>query len=507
MAMAKDRHRRRSPPDEVVHDVPGPLGGVVRRGVLISAVSFSFVTIVSFIGTVALARFLSPAEVGIFAAATVLSVVLNSLAQAGLRLALIQRVDDVEDTANTVFWATAAGGLMMSFVTIAAAPVLGYVFGNDLVAAVAIAASGMLLLESLTTVPDGLMQRRFNFLRRLAIDPSRAIVYAVTAVVFAASGFGVWSMVLGQYAAVMVSLVGSWSLARWRPGRGRPSMRLWRELVRFSHPIVIWDIVLYARETAQTAIIGRALGPAALGNYRYGARIGMHPGLAVFEIGSYVLFPAFARLTGDPERMRVAFLRALRWIWFAAAPTAALLVALGEQTVIVLFGERWHDAGLVVVALAAYGLGVALQAAPTEAIMAHGRSVVFHWVSALGLVLGIGLIIVLLPWGLVGVGIAVSSTEMVAAVLLLVLAKPLIAYRFRTIVRILLPPALAATAAVVAALLVSRVTGPITQLPTASALGVLAAQAAVLLLCYFVSLTVLDHRLISSLIAELRARF
>jgi O-antigen/teichoic acid export membrane protein len=505
--MAKDWRRRRSPPDEVVHDVSGALGGVVRRGVLISAVSFSFVSIVSVIGTVALARLLSPAEVGIFAGGTVLSVVLLSLAQANLRLALVQRVGDVDEAANTVFWATAAGGLIVTFVTIAAAPVLAYVFGNDLVAAVAVGASGLLLLESLTTVPDGLMQRRFNFLRRLVIDPSRAIAYAVTAVVFAASGFGVWSMVLGQYASLMVWLAGSWSLARWRPGRGRPSVGLWRELVRFSHPIVIWDIVLYARETVQTAIIGRALGPAALGNYRYGSRIGTHAGQAVVEIGSYVLFPAFARLTGDPQRMRVAFLRALRWIWFFAAPTAALVVALGEQTVVVLFGERWHDAGPVVVALAGYGLGLALQAVPTEAIMAHGRSVVFHWISALALVLGIGSIIVLLPWGIVGVGIAVSSTEMMTGVLLLVLAKPLIAYRFSTIVRILLPPALAATAAVVAAHLVSRVTGPITHLPTANALGILGAQAAVLVLCYFVSLTVLDYRLISSLIAKLRARF
>lgn len=504
--MANERRRPRPSPDEAVDDAPGPLAGVVRRGALISAVAFGLVRIVSLIGNVALARLLSPSEVGIFAAGTVLSVFLITLAQGGLRFALIQRERDIEDTANTVFWATAGVGLMVSVVTIAAAPVLGHFFGNNLVTAVAVATSGLLLLESLTTAPDGIMQRRFNFLRRLVVDPSRAIAYAATAVALAASGFGVWSMVLGQYAAVIVWLVGSWSLARWRPGRGRPSVRLWRELVGFSRPIVVQDIVFYGRDAAQTAILGRSLGPVALGNYQYGSRIGMLPGAAVFEIGSYALFPALSRLAGDPERMRVAFLRALRWMWFAAAPTAALVVALGEDSVVILFGDRWRDAGLLVVALAGYGLGVALQEAPAAAIMARGRSVLFYRTAGLWLVLGIGFVCALLPWGLVGVGIAISAVELIIGFVFLVLAKPIVGYRFSTIARILAPAAVAASLALLAVLALRRVMGPVADLPTAGALGVLFALSVVLILCYLVCLTILDYRQVLDVIAKLRRR-
>ena len=39
--------------------------------------------------------------------------------------------------------------------------------------------------------------------------------------------------------------------------------------------------------------------------------LGALPEIAVIDVGSYVLFPAFSRLAGDRERFCSAFLRAL----------------------------------------------------------------------------------------------------------------------------------------------------------------------------------------------------
>lgn len=485
---------------------PGPLAKIVRRGALISAVTLGFTTIVSIVSTIWLARLLSPVEVGIYTAATILIAFLIESSEGGMRLALIQREHDVEDAADVVFWATAALGLLGSLAALAAAPVLGHVFDNDLVAAVAVSTAGLVLLESLTQVPDGLMQRRFNFLRRLVVDPSRAIAYMAVAVALAASGFGVWSMVIGQYAAVTVWLISSWSLARWRPGRGRPSVRLWRELARFSYPLAIANIVEYVRETAQMTIVGRVLGAAALGNYRYGLRLGKLPGLAVFEIGSYVLLPAFSRFATDAERLHAAFLRALRWIWFAAAPVAALVVALGEQTVVVVLGHPWRDAGLLLMALAGAGVGYALQGVASEAIKAAGRSTLFHWTSAIELLLGIGLVFALLRFGLFGVGLAISVTELTIGIVMLTLTKSIIGYRFRAMVRILVPPAVAASLGVVTVVVLIRVFGSPVALSTLTALGVLVALALSLMLTYLVVMAVLDRKLLLAFAGKLISR-
>lgn len=485
---------------------PGPLAATVGRGALISAVTLGLTQIISLVSTIWLARLLTPSEVGIYTASTVLSAILVSFSGGGLRLALIQRERDVDDAADTVFWATAAVGVCSSVAALAAAPVLGRIFHNDLVTAVAMSTSGLLLLESLTQVPDGLMQRRFNFLRRLVVDPSRAIAYSAVAIALAAAGFGVWSMVLGQYAAVIVWLIGSWTLGRWRPGRGRPSLRLWRELARFAYPVAIANLVGYARETAEITIVGRVLGEASLGNYRYGTRLGMLPGNAVFEIGSYVLFPAFSRLATDTYRLQAAFLRALRWIWFAAAPAAALVIGLGEQAVLVVLGQPWRAAGVLLVALSGAGLGLALQAVANEAIKAVGRSALLNWTSAIEILLGIGLVVALLPLGLFGVGLAISATEIVSAVVLLTLARPIIGFRFAAIIGILTPPAIAAAVGLGAVLALIRVFGSPVTLPTTSGLGALTALALSLLVVYLATLAVLDRSFTSGLLTRFASR-
>lgn len=487
--------------EQEVTPVPG-LAKTVRRGAVISALALGVTTVISIVSTIWLARLLSPVEVGIYTGATLLITFIIQSSQGGMRLALVQRQGDIDDAADVVFWATAALGLLGGLAAIASAPVLGHLFRSDLVTAVAVSTAGLVLLESLTQVPDGLMQRNFNFLRKLVVDPSRAIAYMTVSVVLAASGFGVWSMVIGQYAGVIVWLIASWLLARWRPGRGRPTWQLWRELARFSYPLIIANVVEYVRSTAQMALAGRVLGQAALGNYRYGLRLGQLPGLAVFEIGSYVLFPAFSRFATDAKRFHAAFLRALRWMWFAAAPVAALVVALGVETVVVLLGDPWRDAGLFLVAMAGAGLGQALQGVASEAIKAAGRSALFHWTSAIELVLGIGLIIVLLPFGLLGVGLAMSVTELAIGFGMLALSKPIVGFRIGAVARILALPTIAAGVSLAVVVALSRAFLSPIGLPMVSALAVLVALALSLVLIYLIIMAVLDRQLVVALVGK-----
>lgn len=432
----------------------GPLARVAQRGALLSGLTLVLVQGTSLLSTLILARLLSPEEVGLYAAGTVLAGFLTVATEGGLRAALVQRQTRIDDAADTVFYATAASGLVMSLVALASAPLISMIFRNPAAGEIAAVTSGMLVMHGFTNVPDGLMQRRFNFRRRLIVDPLRSVTFGVVTIACAAGGLGVYALVFGNYASTGAWLAGTWLLARWRPGRGRPSITLWRELARFAYPLVVQNVVRNLRGSTQAALVGRALGEAALGQYRYGRRLGELPGTAVVEIGSYVLFPAFARLAGEPDRLLQAFLRALRWVWFGAAPATALLVTLGEPAVVVLLGERWRDAGTFMVAMAGYGAGVAVQSVALEAIRGSGRSRLLNWVSAAQLVLGVGLVLALMPLGLVGVGLAISAASLVVAVLVLALARTVVPFSVRDLVRLLVPPA-------TGALVASVVVGPL----------------------------------------------
>ena len=72
----------------------GSLSGSVRRVASASALAQLFGQFVSFVTTIGLARLLTPTDVGIFVAGTVLSALLTNFVEGGLQAGLVQRQGD-----------------------------------------------------------------------------------------------------------------------------------------------------------------------------------------------------------------------------------------------------------------------------------------------------------------------------------------------------------------------------------------------------------------------------
>ena len=421
------------------------LKNVLKRGAGMAAIGLVIVQIVTVAQTLVLARLLGPHEVGIFAAGSVLTGVIAVFAQNTLSHALIQRAHDIEDAANTVLIVTFVTGLLLAVAVLVASPLIGALFHDSRVSLIAAANSGIMLLHSCSSVPDALMQRTFQFKRRrVIIDPAMQLTLASASIVFAVFGYGAWAMVIGMYASATTWVLLSWWMAKWRPFRGRFSFRIWRELAGFSLPLLLDGIAERSRDMVQQVLVGRAFGTAGLGQFRYGSRIALLPGLAVVQICGYVLFPAFSRISSDGTRFRQAFLRALGWIWLAALPVGALLLALGQPVVVLLLGEKWRAAGAAASAMAGIVLCAALTSVAAEAVKGAGRSRLLNWLSAINVGLGLPLIVLLLPFGLVGVGVAISVIYMVCGFVTLVQARSVVGVSVRDTIACMMPSTLSA---------------------------------------------------------------
>ncbi|GAB0104506.1 hypothetical protein JMUB6875_34800 [Nocardia sp. JMUB6875] len=429
----------------------GGLRAVLKRGAVLSAIGVGAVQIIALVQTLVLAHLLSPGQIGVFTAGSVLTTFVVVFSHSSLSHALIQRRDEVEDAAETVFWVTLGSGVLIAGVLLATAPVLASVFGDTQVAAVAAACSGTVLFTSLMSVPDAMMQRSFQFQRRVIVDPANAVAFAVVSITLAACGFGVWSLVAAYYASVVVAAVAAWRLCGWRPGRGRFRVRLWRELAAFAFPLLIESTVERAIEAFEVLFVGHRLRTDALGNYRNGRRLAFLPVMAIIQICSYVLFPAFAHIARDRERFGRAFQTALSWMWLAVVPSSALLAVLGEPAVVLLLGRPWHGAGVLVESMAGVGIGFALMSVCAEALKGAGRPQAINWMTGVGAVTAVPLVLILVSHGLFGVGIALSVSALLTGLTGLALSRTVIDVTRCELARCLLPPLAAALLAAVAA--------------------------------------------------------
>lgn len=481
----------------------GALGGVLRRGAAMAAAGTVIVQVVTVVQTLVLARLLGPVEVGIYVAGTVLLSFLVVFAQSTLAQALIQRENRIEDAANTTLVVTTATGILLALAGLAVSPLIGDLFKNSEIGVVAAVSSGSMLLHALSTVPDSMMQRTFQFKRRLFIDPAGTTTFAVVAIAFGIAGFGAWAMVIGLYASLVVTVSMSWLLADWRPGKGRFSFRLWREMARFSLPLLIEGMVARAQEFVETAIVGRVLNEAALGNYRYGRRVGMMPGNAIVQICSYVLFPAFSRISGDAPRFRDAYLRALGWIWLAAAPTGALMAALGEPVAVVLLGEPWRGAGICMAAMFGMGLGVAMNSVTSEAMKGADRSARLLWMTAVGGILGLPLLVFMVRFGLAGVGLTISITYMIVGATGIVLACSVVGVTIRESIARMAPATIASAVGYGALAAVEHLVVHSDQHSILIGFGLLIAESAGFGLVFLLTLRLVSPTTFSSITAVL----
>jgi PST family polysaccharide transporter len=320
---------------------------------------------------------------------------------------------------------------------------------------------------------------------------------------------GVWGLTLGMYASSLVGMVVSWSLSRWRPRLELVSWGMWRELAVYARHVVASEFLREGGRVFNTALVGRFLGPAALGQYRFALRLATQTSDPVVAASGLVLLPAFARISRDEIRLRAAFLRALRFLATVTLPISLALFPLGEQLAVVLFGDRWRAAGQALMALCGVGAARSLTTLASEVFKATGRPELLAWMQLLALVLPTLFMVALLPFGLVGIGAGMSLGSLGVAVYAARALERVLPVTAREILRELVPPAFAALAMALSLYLVEHLAlhAEGRRLPVAiGLLGVEGALGAALYVVFLAAIVPKRAREVADLITTARAR-
>ena len=279
---------------------PSGLAGTVVKGAGMAAGGYALAQGLNLVVYLVLARLLTPEEFGVYAAATILLGFMAVISESGITSALIQRKDRIEEAMSTGAVWTLAAGLGLSLGALVLAPAIGLFFDDSQTGEIAAVMSGVVLLQTLTAVPSAILQRSFSFRRRMIIEPVQVVVFGAVAIVAAANGMGVWALVVGQYAGVAIDTLLSWALVSFRPRLRLASIGMWRELAGYGRHVFAGAMALRIGEQSDTAIVGKFLGAAPLGQFRYAFRLAMTPFQMLLAAAAYVLFPAFARITARP---------------------------------------------------------------------------------------------------------------------------------------------------------------------------------------------------------------
>ncbi|HYE15364.1 MAG TPA: lipopolysaccharide biosynthesis protein [Pyrinomonadaceae bacterium] len=290
---------------------------------------------------VVLARLLDPQEFGVVAAALIVVDFLEIFSDFGMGPAVVQHRAPEERHIRTAFTVSLVLGCIFAAVIWAAAPLAAAFFRIEALTPVMRAMSLVFPLDSLALVSASLLRRDLKF-RKLAVISVRsyAVGYCVVGVGAALAGFGVWALVAANLSQTLLS---SAQLLWARPHAKRLlfDRATLKEMTYAGGGFSAAHLFNYAALKGDNAVVGRALGVAALGLYTraYGL---MSISVSVFGAAlDKVLFAAMSRVQDDPERLTAAFRRGLAGLSLLVLPMSAAMCVLAPELVRVLLGEKW----------------------------------------------------------------------------------------------------------------------------------------------------------------------
>jgi len=320
----------------------GTIGRRAGRGIFWNFLTYGLGRAGVLLTTSILARLLSKDDFGLVAIAVVAINYFGVIKDLGLGVALIQRREDVNEAANTVFTINIILGFFLSAAIIPFAPLFAGYFNNPMIIPVLRWLGASFAINALGSVHNIWLMRELDYRRKFIPDMGNTVVKILVSIGLAFGGFGVWSLVFGQILGALASVVLVWIILPWRP-RLTLNKKITASLLKFGRSIIGGDILTVVIDSLDYIIVGRLFGLAQLSVYTLAYRLPEMLVIGNLWVLGAVIFPTFSSIQDRPDEMRRGFLTSVRLIALIIVPICLGLVIAADPIVRVLFGNQWLD--------------------------------------------------------------------------------------------------------------------------------------------------------------------
>ncbi len=354
-----------------------------------------------------LARLVSPADFGLVSAAFIFIEFAAIFAQIGMGKGIVQHPSLRSEHITVAFHTSVLLGLLLTSMTWFLAPAIADFFRIEALTPVLRVMSFSFPLRSIGIVPESLLQRelRFRWLANCELA-SYAFGYGCVGIALAMLGWGVWALVsahLAQTTANTLVLL----FARPVHINLRFERQAFRELLYFSGGYTLGRIANHFASEGDNFVVGRSLGPAALGLYGRAFQLMAVPADIFGGILDSVLFPTMARTQNDRQRLASAYRRGISLVSLVMLPSSVVFCLLAPEIVETILGASW-TAAIAPFQFLALGLLFRTSCRMSDAL-SRARGFVYSRAWRQGLFAGcvIGGACICQHWGVAGVAFGV----------------------------------------------------------------------------------------------------
>lgn len=290
--------------------------------------------------SIILARLLLPKDFGIVALIGVFISVSNVIIDSGFSNALIQKKEVDQKDYSTVFFLNLFLSILLYLLLFFTAPFIASFYQEPSLTPIIRIIAISIIFSGLSIIQTSVLTRDLAFKKSFKVNIISVLVSGAIGIVMAIKGYGIWSLVLYQLSAQMITVLGFWLVVGWRPAfifdRGRIS-----SLFNYGSKIFAGSVVGVVYNNVYNLVIGKQYNTSLLGFYNRGMLI---PTLIVDTAANSlngVMFPALSSIQDDIQKVKRIVKKMLKTSTFIIFLILAILAAQAKPLIVILLTDKW----------------------------------------------------------------------------------------------------------------------------------------------------------------------
>lgn len=355
----------------------------VQSGVIWNAISVSSTYLAGLVRLIVVARLLAPADFGLIGMALTVVTGLNALTTIGLDISVIKTKfksdEELSTHLDTLWTVDLIRRLILAILLAVVAYPASRFYREDSLYQILLLFSLLPFIQGFQNIGLLIYRKKINFRRIVWLELATNFFTAATTIALVVWTRNVWALVLSQLVSAVIAVVLSYVFHPYRP-RLAFDKDAFSLALTFGKYAFLIGVLGYVMQMADNILLGRLYSAAVLGTYVIAYNLAVLPLYGISTVIVNVTFPAYAEISGgsptikegssgikplltrglppsisngaEIQRLERAFVRVFATSSTLLALTTALLLLLGEEIVVFLYGTKWAAAGTILRILA-----------------------------------------------------------------------------------------------------------------------------------------------------------
>lgn len=327
---------------------------------------------------IVLARLLSQEDYGLIGMLTIFTAIASSLQESGFISALIGRKNANGTDFNSVFWFNISVSAAIYVLFFLCAPLLAAFYNEPILTSLFRYYSLGFFIASFSIVPRAILLKEMKQKELAVISVLSLVISGSVGITMAFMGFAYWGLATQSICYVASVSILSWCYAAWKPSF-EISMQPVREMFGFSSRMLVTNIFNQLNQNIFSVVLGKIYTKHEVGIYNQANKWNCMGTSIISGMVQGVAQPMFVKMGDDPERLRRALSKMLRFTAFVSFPAMFGLALVAPEFIEILLGAKWLSSAQLLRIICIGGAFLPLSLLFSNFIISRGKSGIYMW--------------------------------------------------------------------------------------------------------------------------------